>query len=130
MVECGMIIFEKEVVIHVTYGGFHFNDEMALWLMENRNWKIGKEDKKEFDLYDYSNDYLFLTGNRDNREFRDNQDLIDCVKALKELHKNDDYMARQNSHINGLAVVKVKVHLEIEDVYDGVEKVSCWVESV
>jgi hypothetical protein len=36
-------MFELEAVINVEYGGFSLSDEMALWLVENKNWKRAED---------------------------------------------------------------------------------------
>ena len=49
-------MFELEVVLHTDFGGFSFNEEMATWLQENRNWTI---------LNDEDYDYLSIVGDDD-----------------------------------------------------------------
>jgi len=125
-------VFESEIVIHPEYGGFHIDTEMALWLMENRNWKITDNNDEyikkdsEFDLIG-SGDYFFAPKNKEIS--RTNQDLIDCVKALQKSHKHDTFSEEYYCYIcKHLEIQKVKVFLEVYDYHDGKEKVSCDIE--
>jgi hypothetical protein len=131
------VIAEIEVVLHTNYGGFHVDTEMALWLMENKGWKIieennplgnyyGKESEFPINwLKDSPHDYFF-NPNYSSLKFRTNPDLIECVKTLKELHKNDVYPMSRERYIHSLKVVKIKIHASVEDYYDGKERINCW----
>lgn len=115
-----------EAVIHTDYGGFHVNMEMALWLMENRNWKIATKDmwnKTEgCQLIESIGDDYYPVD--DSINFRLNKDLIDCVRAIKEVHKDDEYPESYYGYIHKLKIVKVAIYLGIEDYHDGKERIS------
>ena len=119
-----LLICEREVVINARYGGFHLDTEMAIWLMENKNWVVGKNK----DLEDCGFDYYMPPQNTDEIAFRMNPDLIECVCALKEIHKNDVYPDSYYGHIHTLKIEKVKVYIGVENVNDGKEKITCWTE--
>jgi hypothetical protein len=112
-------VAETEIVVHRAYGGFHFDTEMALWLLGNRNWKTTKETKKTegFDLVEVSYDYFLPV--KDNNEIRVNQDVIDCVKALQALHPD-----RNDLQVYKLKVLKVEFFVGVKDCYDGYEEVQ------
>lgn len=113
-----------EVVIHNGYGGFHIDSEMALWLMENRGWRIGKPGE-DVDLIEGSKDWFYSDKFKtDSFEFRTNKDLIDCIKSLKLIHKNDKYPECYYGHIHKLSIVEVNIELGIENYNDGYEKVT------
>lgn len=131
------MLIELEVVLNCKYGGFSIDSEMALWLMENRNWTVVKDS-----VYDYKSKNEFPTTclvegigdwfhhakySFNSIEFRSNRDLIDCVKAIKDIHKNDKYPDSYYAHIHSLEVVKVGVLAEIEDYDDGHERITCQV---
>jgi hypothetical protein len=124
----GHTIATVEVVIHTDYGGFHINTEMALWLMENRNWKIASKDmwdKTEgFQLIESLGDYFYPTREFENA-IRTNKDFIDCVRAIKKLHEDDEYPESYYGYIHKLSIVNLKVNLDIENYHDGKERVSC-----
>lgn len=117
-----------EAVINTEFGGFSLNTEMALWLMENRNWKITKQwDCKEpKHLVESIGDHYYV--NDEKIDFRLNKDLIDCVRALKEVHKNDTYPESYYGHIHNLKIVKLKVNLSIENYHDGKERIGIYTE--
>lgn len=125
---------DLELVLNTQFGGFHFDTEMALWLIENRNWVVLSE--KE---YDYKKEYpintltevmgdYYYSPHKDTIELRSNKDLIDCVRFLKEKHKDDVYPEKYYGHIHSLSVKRVKVRVEIEDYHDGKEKINCWID--
>jgi hypothetical protein len=130
-------VFEMEVVLHRKYGGFHIDTEMALWLMENRGWKVVKESEYDYNKKgDWPLNYLvegfsdwYYHPRSESLAFRTQKDLIDCVRALHEVHKDDSYPESYYGHIHGLKVVKVKVFAEVEDYDDGHERVNCWSDS-
>jgi hypothetical protein len=125
---------ELELVLNVDFGGFSFDTEMALWLSENREWIVIKESKYDYKLKDkYSiNTLVEMSGNYfysphgDKIELRSNRDLIDCVRALQKLHENDSFPDSHYGHIHNFAIKKVTVHVEIENYYDGKERIKCW----
>ncbi len=128
-------MFELEVVIHDNYGGFSVDDEMALWLIENRGWTLLAENqydyKKESELplttlvdFHFSN----YSPHQHKIEFRSHLDLLDCVRAIKKLHEDDDYPDSIYGHIHSLSIKKIKVHVGVEDYHDGKERISCWME--
>ena len=130
-----MKIPEIELVINTDFGGFRFNTEMALWLIENRQWKVLKDKEYDYSQKDkYSintlvegigSDYYYHPGD-DKLELRSNKDLIDCVRELKKKHENDEYPEKYYGHIHSLSIVKVAVELSIENYYDGKERVNCY----
>jgi len=132
-----MKVVEVEAVLNARYGGFSINTEMALWLMEKRGWLITND--YDYQKKDYPINMLFeqkvglkdyyYSPNHDNVEFRSHKDLIDCIKELQEKHKDDPYPESYYGHIQGLKIVTVKVHLEVEDCHDGKEKINCSVEN-
>ncbi len=119
-------IFEIEVVINDDYGGFSFDTEMALWLMENKGWVIEKSyEKKDYPLnclIESGLDY-FYTPHRESIALRTHPDLIECVKTLKKFHENDSYQQKREGHIHSLAIKKVSINLEIDEYHDGKERV-------
>ncbi len=130
-------MFEIEVVLNTNYGGFSFDIEMALWLSENRGWKIIPEKEYSYKkdqeypittLIDtpWAGDFLHAP-HADNIKLRTNKDLIDCVRAIQKLHTNDDWTTRYYSHINNFTIKKVKINLEVENYLDGKEKLNCWI---
>ena len=124
------VIAELEVVLHVDFGGFRINDEMALWLMENRGWIIDKTDDWRDDCplnHLYESGQWIWSPHNDSIAFRSHPDLIACVRALKERHKDDSYPDSIYGHIHGLAIQKVIFKADIEDYHDGKEKVNGWV---
>jgi hypothetical protein len=125
---------EIELVLNTDFGGFHFDNEMASWLKQNRNWTILSE--KEYDykikhpittLVEMTGGY-FYSPSRDNIELRSNKDLIECVKFLKNKHKDDVYPESYYGYIHDLSIKKVKINIEIEDYYDGKERINSWVD--
>lgn len=118
-----------EIVIHTEFGGFHLDMEMALWLMENRNWKVTKkwEERENFQLIESFGDFHPTD---DSINFRMNKDLIDCVRAIKEVHKDDKYPESYYGHIHKLEIVKMAVYIGVENYHDGKEKVNCHVEEL
>lgn len=125
-------MFETEVVINVSFGGFSFDTEMALWLSENRGWNVIPEKKYNYKekypittLIEMSGDHFFHPN--DDFNLRSNKDLIDCVRELQTLHENDSYPESRYGHIHALSIKKLSVHVEIENYYDGKERVKCWV---
>jgi hypothetical protein len=123
-------MIEMELVINVDFGGFSFDTEMALWLSEHRGWTVLPEKKYNYKekypintLVEMSGDYFYSPN--DGIELRSNKDLIDCVRALQILHENDDYPEAYYGHIHNLSIKKVAVHIEIENYYDGKERIKC-----
>ena len=128
-------MLEIQLVLNTDFGGFSVDSEMALWLIENRGWKLIPANE-----FDYKTKYpvntlidstfadLVHAPNANTLEFRSHPDLIDCVKAVKLAHKKDSFPASRYGHIQKLSIKNVKVHLEIEDYHDGKEKINCWVE--
>lgn len=118
-------MFEIEIVINTEFGGFGFSTHMAMWLIQNRNWKI--VDNMDYDI-PYPLETLLNTGtgyyspNRDKIDLRAHKDLIDCVKDLKSKYPDD-------RNLKALKVVKLKVNLEVEDYFDGIERINCHTES-
>lgn len=129
-----MIVFPTQVVINVNFGGFSFDTEMALWLSENRGWTIISEKEYDYKKNDYPINVLVDCGNNrfysphndknDKIKLRTNLDLIDCVKALKEKHKDDKFPRQE--HIHNLAIKTVEVDVDVFDHHDGKERVECW----
>jgi hypothetical protein len=123
-------MFELEAVINVEYGGFSLSDEMALWLVENKKWKLLSN--KEYDyklkypietLLDLFKDMHIHPHMNDEIEFRSNKDLIECVRHFKALHKNDEYPESYYGKIHTLRIEKIKINVEIDDYYDGKERI-------
>jgi hypothetical protein len=131
-------VFEIEIVLHRKYGGFSIDTEMALWLWEHRGWSIVKESKYDYHkkaewplnyLVESSFSDWYYHPRSESIEFRSQKDLIDCVRAVKAAHKDDKYPESYYGHIQGLAVVKVKVFASVEDYDDGHERVNVWTDS-
>jgi len=125
-------LIDLEIVLHTDYGGFCLNDEMALWLVENRGWVIRKNAEYNYKeknnwpflhLIDDDFDGIISSPHMDDLKFRSHPDLVSCVKALKELHKNDTYA--QRCLIHRLTIVKLSVFAEIERYNDGHERINC-----
>lgn len=125
-----MKVVEIELVLNVDFGGFSFDTEMALWLEENCGWTI-----IAYSEYNYKDKYpittlIDLKGNtfsspNDGVELRSNKDLIQCVRALQVLHENDEYPEKYYGHIHNLKIETVNIHIEIENYYDGKERINC-----
>lgn len=130
-------MFELELVINTEFGGFSLSDEMASWLVENRNWTLVTN--KE---YNYKKQYPLETlliackdmnvhpNDNSNIEFRSHKDLLDCVRHFKIVHENDKYPDSYYGHIHELEIEKFKVRVEIEEYHDGKERVICDMVSV
>lgn len=120
-----MIINELKAVINREYGGFSFTQEISEWLEKNKGWKVGETE--DCDIIQYGKDYFFPS-NKDR--VRTNPDLVECIETLQEKYKDTDYTERRKNHqlqqLFALRVKKVTVHLEVEDVHDGKEEISCW----
>jgi len=116
---------EMEVVIHVDFGGFHIDDEMALWLMENRGWTVTKDHNANADLCECFGNYFYpLKYEPDSVVFRSHPDIVSCVRALQAAHKDDEYRERYYGYIHKLKIQKVRPYLSIENYYDGKERLS------
>lgn len=124
---------EIELVLHRRYGGFSIDMEMALWLIENRQWTLIKhkdydyQKRNEFPLnclIEMGRDYYHP--NSDSLAFRSQKDLLDCVRAIQEVYKNDSWSEAYHGHIQGLEITKVKIFAEIEDYNDGHERLNVW----
>lgn len=124
-------LFEMETVIHVEYGGFTIDTEMAVWLMENRGWSIKKEfENKDNNIFTcliestFADDYYHI--NMNSIQFRSHPDILDCVREIKKNHINDVYPDSLYGYIHNLKIVKLSFYAEIENYYDGKEKINCW----
>lgn len=126
------MIPEIEVVINTDFGGFRLDEEMALWLIENKNWKVAKYSSEDYDpngdhdLVDLNGPYIIPK--EDNIAFRTNKDLIECIKYFKDKYKLADYVQRLEIEKHGgkvfdLKVVKIVIGISIDDYYDGKERV-------
>ncbi|MCI0564443.1 MAG: hypothetical protein MN733_38720 [Nitrososphaera sp.] len=113
-----------EIIINTAFDGFSLNTEMALWLMENCGWPVDPNEYPVKMLFSYGSGDNFFHPRADSIEFRSHKDLVDCVRAIKEIHKNDAYPEKYYGHIHGLAVVTVKVNLSVENYHDGKEKIN------
>lgn len=113
-----------KLVMHKSYGGFHIDKEMALWLSEHCNWSIGG---KECDLTCQISDY-YSTNKFDinSIELRSNPDLIKCVEALQNKHQNDSYSDKYYNYIYKLKIINYTINLSIEDYHDGKEKLNVY----
>ncbi len=120
-----------QIVIHVGYGGFHVNQEMADWLEKNRAWIL--IDNKDYDhkavyplhtLVKLGSDHYF-NPDKNELEFRCDQDLIDCVREIKKCHEDDKFPDSRYHLIHKLRIVNLDVKIEIENYNDGYEKVVC-----
>jgi hypothetical protein len=126
-------VLEKELVIHDNYGGFHLNKEMAIWLVENRNWITTNNHDKDLPLnyifYD-NYDYFYRTG-YDTIFFISQKDLCDCVKDIQNKYIQKKYSDSNSSftdkynYIFSLKVIKIKINVFIESYNDGHEKICC-----
>lgn len=127
---------ELKVVLNKTYGGFGVDEEMSLWLHENKNWKLLPESD-----YNYKEKYtntivegqfgMYLPNDSRDLTLRQNPDLIECVETLRRQYedKENDYSYSEwrrleNTHkCLQLEVIKIKLSFEIDD-YDGIETMS------
>lgn len=129
---------ELEVVINTSFGGFQICCEMALWLFENKGWNIITEAEYDYKkkseyplntLVDAKDLKFIYSPHDDSIKFRTHPDLIECVRALKELYKEESekyYRDRQySSTIDDLEVETVTITIGVEDYYDGKERVFC-----
>lgn len=123
-------MFELEAVINIDFGGFSLSDEMALWLLENKSWTI--LDNKEYDykkkypvetLLDLGGDMNIHPDLNSDIKFRSNKDLIECVRYFKKVHEDDKYPESYYGKIHSLSIKSLKFSVEIEDYYDGKEKI-------
>lgn len=129
-------MLELELVINTAFGGFQLSDEMANWLVENRNWTIIVQKTYNYKAK-YSLETLLNMGgmnihpnDNDGIEFRSHKDLLDCVRHFKIVHENDKYPDSYYGHIHKLEIQKFKVRVEIEKYHDGKERVICDMISV
>jgi hypothetical protein len=122
-----------ELVIHTAFGGFHVNDEMALWLIDHRGWTLLPDTDESHTLLQKGlppkhivsgkGDYNHVSDGS-SPAFRSDPDVVACVRALKKAHENDSYPEKFHGHIHGLAVVTVTASVEGHNQYDGIENVS------
>lgn len=130
-------IFEIDVLINSSFGGFSLNDEIALWLQENRGWEIIS--RKDYDstknypiksLLDWHHEYiLFPNKEMDDLTMRSHPDIIEAYKAIKKLHEHDDYPEKYYGTIHNFSIKRVSVYIDIENYYDGKEKINGWINS-
>lgn len=130
---------ELEVVLHVEYGGFSLDTEMALWLLENRGWTVVKEADFDYERRgEFPLNVLVEGGLSDHYyhpragsiAFRAHPDLRACVRALHAAHAGDSYDERRACHVLALAVVTARVVVEVEDHHDGQERLTCRIEQL
>lgn len=130
----GKIMYELELVINVKFGGFSFNTEMSSWLKDNHNWTILSHEEYDYKLKDeyplttlikHIGDY-FYSPHSEKIALRSHPDLIECIRTLQKIHENDSFREKHYSHIFSLEVRKVKINLEIEDYYDGKERINSY----
>lgn len=127
-----MLVFESEMVVYTSYGGFSFDKEIAHWLRDNKDWKIGDAEKsenynnQEFQLLQSYSFFYIQKHLEDSVRF--NKDLIECIKTLQKLHENDSYSERRQVEANCFQIVKLKVYADAKDVHDGKEEVDVWHE--
>lgn len=134
-----------EIVIHTHFGGFTITDEMAEWLRDNKDWTIFPKERNareciqefglskiEKSLFKYGKDFYFYMYDSNCHKLEDeyriklrtNQDFIDCVRFLQEKYKDLSYEEERKNKIMKLEIKTVKISLEIEDYYDGKERIS------
>lgn len=120
-----------EFVIHSSYGGFRVSLDMAMWLVENRGWKVVSKSEWDYDtklpvcdLIDYGGDHFSPPSENDSTTFRSNPDLIACVLAIQAAHADDSFTDRYYRYENGLRIVKMYAEVGIENYNDGHERVT------
>lgn len=125
-------VFETEIVLHTDFGGFSFDDEMALWLFENRGWISIKHDDYDYKkkaelpittLIDMGHD-MHCGVDNESFKLRTHKDVIDCVRAIKERHKDDPSNVSYHSHIRKLSIRRISIVVGLENYYDGRERVT------
>ena len=130
-----MIIKEFEIVVNEEYGGFHLDAEMALWLMEQKHWRVTENDN-DFETTEYDlvgmKDCFWPTKKYGETEFRMHADLLECVKELKKKYEAMSYLERKRSNAKVLdfRIVTTQVNIEVEDIDDGIEQVKCWITTL
>jgi hypothetical protein len=130
-----MIAHSFEIVINTEFGGFSLDTEMAVWLMENRGWRVSKTDSTcdlEHDLVEMGADRFVPTDKHvqhyDDTKFRMNQDLIDCVRDLQATYYRGP--GWREAKVNCLEVKTINVHIDVEEYHDGKEEINCRAEEV
>lgn len=121
------------LVLNVDYGGFSCDKEMAEWLRDNRGWSLLNKDH-EFDgrcsdgtikkTLSRIMSNMYYHPDQHSIEFRSNQDLIDCVRELREKRANGTFNKWHYSHIKNLQVVEADVRFSIDNYHDGKEKLE------
>jgi len=114
-----------EIVINKCFGGFGLSKVAFAWLISNRNWKVTEYYESGHGYKDPTcqlvkatgscmNDY-YLVGDDDSKEIRQNKDIIDCIKELKD---------QANGSCADLLIVEIPddVDYEIQE-YDGLESI-------
>jgi len=120
------------LVLHVGYGGFNLDKEMVDWLVENRGWSIidhkdtSSKNAETFNktIINFHGGSWYSHPNQDQIEFRSNQDLIDCVRAIRKKHENDSFSEWYYSHIKQMAIVEIDIQPQIVNYSDGHERVE------
>lgn len=133
--DINMKSFNFDVVLNREFGGFGISQEMALWLVSNKNWPVVDMDDFDWNNQEkYPINCLIIWDNKKystvhdrNIEFRSHPDLIECVKAIQELHKNDEFA--NSDKIHDLHIQNVKVDLDVDDYHDGKEAVTGYVSA-
>lgn len=119
------------LVLNTDYGGFSLDTEMAEWLRDNRGWSLLNHEfdgrctdgtlKKALSRI-MSN--IYYHPEQHSIEFRSNQDLIDCVRELREKRANSTFNEWHYSHIKCLEVVEANVNFSVNNYHDGKERLE------
>jgi hypothetical protein len=124
-----MLIKKFEVVLNVEYGGFYFDEEMANWLKEHRNWTTDDDGFVAPSLVKLSGGYYYPVDRLDVAALRCNPDLLDCVKTLqkkyhdKGLSRFEMKRLQPRPKVADLEIKEIEIKFEVEDFNDGKEKV-------
>lgn len=121
---------EFEVLINTNYGGFSIPNEIVLWLHENKGWELPTkkgQDNSKFHCTYGNESYL-----KDRSvKSRSDSELIEAYKVCKtEWNKQKELKSHKDryySQISSLKLVKVVANFDVEDYYDGKERIASWI---
>jgi hypothetical protein len=119
---------EFEVLINSNFGGFSIPNEIVLWLHKNKGWELpaknGKDNSKFSSMY---NNESYLKDK--SIKSRSDPELIEAYKVCKtEWNKREkSHKDKYYSQMSSLKLVKVIANFDVEDYYDGKEKIISWV---
>ncbi len=122
-----MLLQTVELVVNSAFGGFSFDTEMALWLIENKGWTSSKENSEKYDLVECGSDWYYPSIKyTDAVSIRFHPDLIACVRGLQKTLTNVPRSERYKHHVLDMTIVTVDINIGVIDYHDGKERVECY----